>query len=137
MEWKFEIETKARGKERPRVNTMTKQAYTPHKTKNYEDLIKYMFLHKYGVKTKPSEKEIALKIIATFEPPKSLSKKKRQELIDGEFGYLHKPDTDNIAKAVLDALNKVVYKDDNQVANLLVIKKYGATDKVEIEIKEL
>ena len=137
MEWNLEIPIRARGKERPRVNTMTRQAYTPQKTKFYEDTIKYMFLKKYGVKTKPSEKEIALKIIATFEPPKSLSKKKRQELIDGEFGYLHKPDTDNIAKAILDALNGVAYKDDNQVANLLVIKKYGVTDNVEITIREI
>ena len=137
MEWNLEIKIKPQGKERPRVNTMTRQAYTPHKTKFYEETIKYMFLHKYGSKNEPSAKEIAMKIIATFEPPKSMSKKKRQELIDGEFGYLHKPDSDNIAKAVLDSLNKIVYKDDSQVANLLVIKKYGAEDKIEIEIKEI
>ena len=66
-----------------------------------------------------------------------LSKKKQQELIAGEFGYLHKPDSDNIAKAILDSLNEIVYKDDNQVADLLVIKKYGQEDKVKIEIREL
>jgi len=137
MNWKFEVLTRAIGKERPRVNTITRQAYTPHKTKNYEELIKYSFIQKYGVRSQPSENEIALKITAIFKPPKSLSKKKQQELIDGEFGYLHKPDADNIAKAILDSLNGLVYKDDNQVADLLVIKKYGIEDKVEIEIHEL
>lgn len=35
---------------------------------------------------------------------------------------LHKPDADNIAKAVLDALNRVAFRDDSQVVRLVVEK---------------
>lgn len=35
---------------------------------------------------------------------------------------LQKPDADNIAKLVMDALNGVAYEDDSQVVALLVLK---------------
>ena len=63
--------------------------------------------------------------------------KKYKELIDGRFVYLHKPDTDNVAKVILDSLNGLAYKDDNQVSCLLVIKEYAETSKVEVEIEYL
>jgi Holliday junction resolvase RusA-like endonuclease len=38
-------------------------------------------------------------------------------------GYLGRQDLDNIAKIVLDALKGVLFKDDSQVARLLLFKK--------------
>ena len=48
--------------------------------------------------------------------------------------YLKKPDCDNIAKIILDSLNGIAFKDDNQVSKLEVNKVYGTEDKVEVEI---
>ena len=48
-----------------------------------------------------------------------------------------KPDCDNIAKIVLDALNKIAYKDDAQVAELSVKKRYAAAAKVFVHIEEI
>ena len=137
MTYQLTIHEKAIGKERPRFNMYQKRTYTPTKTKKYEETIKYMFRQKYGQKFNPSENEIYIKIDATYAPPKSYSKKKRQMLIDGQVGYTQKPDCDNIAKAVLDALNGVVWKDDKQVVGLLVFKTYGEEDKINIEIREV
>lgn len=130
---RFEILGKPTGKGRPRLGKYG--TYTPQKTKDYEELVKLSFKSKY--KVEPSEKEIKMKITAVFEPPRRLSKKKRAELIDWEQGYMHKPDIDNIAKIILDALNDLAYKDDNQVTALLVFKQYGTTDKVVVEMEEL
>ena len=50
---------------------------------------------------------------------------------------LQKPDVDNIAKLVLDALNEVAYQDDSQVSQLAVLKhqrERGATPKTIITI---
>ncbi len=82
------------------------------------------------------EKEIFMKIKAYFEPPKSTSKKIRQILIQG-MGYRHKPDIDNITKIVLDGLNGVAYKDDNQITKIEVEKIYNETSCIEVEINYL
>lgn len=41
-----------------------------------------------------------------------------------------KPDADNYAKCVLDALNKWLWKDDQQVVDLRVTKVYAASDEM-------
>lgn len=137
MRYNFTVNTKAIGKERPRFNMYSKTTYTPQKTKIYEEKIKNTFHEKYGFKINPSANEIYIKIDVEYAPPKSYSKKKRQELIDCKQGYMHKPDVDNIAKAVLDALNGIVWLDDKQVVGLLALKAYGKEDKINIEILEV
>lgn len=50
-----------------------------------------------------------------------------------------KPDADNLAKAVLDALTQLggYWRDDSQVARLLVDKVYGSTPGCLIRIEEI
>ena len=48
-----------------------------------------------------------------------------------------KPDVDNLAKIVLDSLNKIAYDDDVQVCRLLVEKRYGETPQVLVRLSEL
>lgn len=136
---KLEILGKPMGKQRPRLSKFG--AYTPQKTVNYETLIKYLFTQKYP-NFKPYEGELRAKITAIFEVPKSYSKKKREALLpilgieNSGAGYTHKPDCDNIAKIVLDALNGLAYKDDSQITALLVFKEYGEQAKVIVEVEE-
>ena len=137
MKYRFEILERAIGKERPRVNRRTGAVYTPTKTSSFEKKVQWAFKAKYNIAEKPSEKEFKVKIIAYFKPAKDLSKKKKQELIDGEFGFLYRPDSDNIAKAILDSLNGLAYKDDSQVASLSICKLYGAENKIIVELEEI
>ena len=44
---------------------------------------------------------------------------------------------DNVAKAVLDAINGVAWHDDSQVAELIVRKSYGTAVATEVTIAEL
>lgn len=61
-------------------------------------------------------------ILCYFEIEKN-STKKETEQKSGSF-YTKKPDADNIAKGVQDALTEIVFNDDNQVAVLNVEKYY-------------
>ena len=45
-----------------------------------------------------------------------------------------RPDVDNYAKAVMDALNGIAYNDDSQVACLTSRKQYAAAHGVLIQI---
>lgn len=130
---RFEILGKPTGKGRPRLGKYS--TYTPQKTRDYEELVKLSFKNKY--KVEPSEKEIRMKITAVFEPPRRLSKKKRAELIENKVGYTKRSDIDNICKIILDALNKIAYKDDSQVVELEARKEYGKQNIVYVSIEEV
>lgn len=136
MKYSFEIKEKAIGKERPRYSARTHRMYTPTKTSSFEEKVQWAFKSKYNIKSEPSIKPFKAKIIAIFKPAESLSKKKKEELLF-KIKYTKRPDADNIAKAILDSLNGLVYKDDSQVSALLVLKDYGIENKVIVELEEL
>jgi len=46
-----------------------------------------------------------------------------------------KPDCDNIAKIICDALNGIVYHDDSQVVDLEIRKYYSDEPKVKIRME--
>ena len=56
-------------------------------------------------------------------------------MLSGWKNPTRKPDTDNIAKICLDALNGVAYDDDSQVTVLLVLKKWSERERVEIVLE--
>lgn len=136
MNYKFEINERAIGKERPRYSSKTGRMYTPEATRSFEEKVKWSFTSKYNVSMKLSEKPFKAKITAIFKPADSLSKKKKEELIR-KVDYTHKPDVDNIAKIILDSLNGLAYKDDSQVTALLVFKDYGEENKIIVELEEI
>ena len=65
--------------------------------------------------------------------PKSWTQAKRARALDGQE-IPGKPDLDNVAKAVLDALNAVVYSDDVQVTRLLVTKQYSLEPRLVVNV---
>ena len=82
------------------------------------------------------ESRVEIEITAHFKIPKNTSKANAEKMLNGEISPTKKPDIDNIAKVVLDALNKFVIRDDNQVSKLIVTKKYDEEDKIFVEIRE-
>ena len=135
MIYEFEIPGKITGKGRPRINTNTAIAYTPAKTKDYEELIKQYFILKYR-KIQPLEGRLAVTIKAYFGIPKSTSKTNKEEMLQGNMSPVKKPDIDNIAKITLDALNKLAFKDDNQITKLMIEKEYAEEEKVYVKIEQ-
>lgn len=85
--YEIEIQEEITGKQRPRMNTYTGKAYTPTKTKNYEYLVRQIFVYKYP-NYKPIEGRVTMTIIAYFDIPKSTSKKKEAEMLSGGISQL-------------------------------------------------
>ena len=135
MLYEFEVIGDIIGKERPRVNTYNNIVYTPTKTKDYETLIQEYFKIKYK-NFEMLTNRISVEIIAYIKIPKNTSKKKIEEMLNGNISPTRKPDIDNIAKTILDAMNKFVFKDDNLVSKIYVEKKYGEEEKVYVKIEE-
>lgn len=135
IRYELEIPEAITGKARPRMNTYIGSVYTPTKTKNYEYLVRQLFVYKYP-DYKPIEGRVTMTIIAYFDVPKSTSKKKEAEMLCGGISPTKKPDWDNIGKIISDALNKFAFKDDAQIIDVRIFKKYAKTPKVIVKINE-
>lgn len=133
--YEFEMIGEPVGKARPRMNTRTGRAYTPTNTKLYEYSLRQWFIRDYPY-FKPIETRVKVTIVAYFGIPKSTSKKKEAEMLQGNISPTKKPDADNIIKIVLDAMNKFAFKDDTQVTKLEIEKKYDKTPRIYIKIEE-
>lgn len=136
---KFAIIGKPQGKQRARVSTFGgyAKAYTPQETVAYENRIMYAFKQAVDGKTSPYwEMPVIVQIRAFYGIPKSFSKRKKEEALNGILRPQTKPDIDNVVKVVCDALNSVAYKDDTQVIKVVAEKYYADEPRVEVEIDE-
>jgi Holliday junction resolvase RusA-like endonuclease len=109
--------------------------YTPAATMAYEAEIARLAEKAMG-ELQLLATPISLRVVAHHAIPPSWPKRKQLLAMDGEI-IPGKPDLDNVAKAVLDALNGVVYVDDKQVIKLVAEKKYSLDPRVEVYVHEV
>jgi Holliday junction resolvase RusA-like endonuclease len=69
--------------------------------------------------------------------PKSYSKKRTEACLSGLERPTKKPDWDNVAKSICDAMNGIVYQDDTQIVDAYVTKVYSANSGVDVGVKEI
>lgn len=124
------------GKGRPKFSRRGNftTTYTPEKTVNFENLVKLSFMQAGCEKLSGP---LSAHITACFPIPKSASKKMHRQMADGYALHTKRPDADNIAKSVLDALNDVAFDDDSQVAALSVVKRFSETPQTMVYIHEM
>ena len=114
---------------------MNGRSYTPHKTADYERHVRECYLKSRQPKLTGA---IYAEITAYFPIPKSTSKKKTAEMQQGFVYHVKRPDADNVAKSILDALNGVAFDDDSAVFHLRITKRYddGTGPRVEVGLFE-
>lgn len=124
-----------KGKGRPRFSNRGGfvRAYTPKTTQDYEDAIRGCYMEQCGEKL---EGALCIEITGRFNPPKSATKSQKALMLAGQIPFTHKPDCDNLAKVVLDALNGIAYEDDRQITRLSVRKEYAEFPEVRVRIKK-
>jgi Holliday junction resolvase RusA-like endonuclease len=120
----FNVPGKPVGKQRPRFSRKTGRAYTPKETATYENLIRLAFAEEYDFK-EPTGQPVRLSVVAIFPIPKSWAKKKQIAAEELRI-FPGKPDADNILKAVQDAGNGVIWKDDALIETACISKRYGS-----------
>jgi Holliday junction resolvase RusA-like endonuclease len=129
----FEVPGDPRGKQRPRFSRKSGRAYTPAETVNYEALIK-LSARQQMQDLPPTEAAVVIAIDVACPIPQSFSKKKRASALAGEIYPTTKPDIDNIAKIVADALNAIVWKDDKQIVRALLAKHYSERPHLRVSV---
>ena len=115
------------GKGRPRV--VRGHAFTPERTRKCEDEIRIAFKRSAAFQrwdspliSRPDPVEV--KIIAFMPIPRSWAKSKKSAAFEDQFPHTSRPDADNLAKTVLDALNGLAWDDDSQIVSLTVDKRF-------------
>lgn len=85
----------------------------------------------------PIECPLALKLNFFFPRPKKHRRSNGELKPNAPLFYTQKPDADNVAKAVMDALTMLgMWNDDSQICRLTVTKHFALQPGVQIEIKE-
>ena len=121
---RFEVEGEPVGQSRPRMNRKG-WLYKTDKDKKYEELIEATYnnvtdYYKF-------DGAVYVRIDAYLKIPQRTKLKYPTK----------KPDADNIAKIIMDGLNKVAWDDDKQVVKLVVNKLWSNEPRVEVTISEV
>lgn len=77
---------------------------------------------------------VIMDVVFYVKVPKGFSGKKRQAALNNELYPTKRPDRDNYLKLTQDALNGVVYKDDAQIVDGSVAKRYSLIEGLRIEV---
>ena len=123
----FCVQTQPFGKQRARTfydkRSGKMRSITPEKTRSFEDLVRWSYAAAGGQYL--GSAQVSVHITGFYAIPKSFTKRQRKEALEDRIRPATKPDADNCAKAILDALNGVCYLDDRQVVSLHVEKHYS------------
>lgn len=120
----FTVSGDPQGKARPRF--VNGRVYTPQRTRDYEAEVRQAYMQTFKA-LNPIPGAVRLEVQADFRVPKS---GKHQPA----SWCLKRPDADNIAKAVLDALNGIAFADDAQVCDVRVVKRWADESQVTVKV---
>jgi Holliday junction resolvase RusA-like endonuclease len=134
----FTVPGQPYGKGRPRIGRVAGHArmFTPEKTANYENLVK-LFAKQAMAGAPLIEGALQVDMAIECQIPASWSGAKQKRAAACEIVPTTKPDIDNVIKAVFDAMNGVVWKDDVQCCSVCVSKRYSLTPGVTVSVRAL
>ena len=116
----------AQGRPRVRVHEGMAHVYDPAKSRHYKKEVSVV-ARSVAISDMPWTGPVFVRIKAVYALPKSYHRKKHPV---GWRVKATKPDVDNIAKTVLDAIQGILIKDDSQVV-VLDVRKWTAPQGVE------
>lgn len=127
--------------------TRAGRMYTPAKTRKWKEHVSRTAIAaaaEAGIE-QPLTGPLRLTVSFSLPIPRSWPKKVRNKALLNQLLPASKPDVDNLAKAVMDAINDctnaegwpLIWKDDCQVCSLIAAKRYGATSFVTVAIEEI
>jgi Holliday junction resolvase RusA-like endonuclease len=83
----------------------------------------------------PLEGPLSLSLRFRFPIRKTGTKASKAAKAAGEIAPTVKPDWDNAAKSICDALNGVVFRDDSQIVRAFVTKVYSDRPGVDVRVE--
>jgi Holliday junction resolvase RusA-like endonuclease len=85
---------------------------------------------------KPIEGPVLVDIMFYMPIPKT-SKIQARNMANGAILPIKRPDVDNLAYLITNAMKGIFYEDDSQIVDLLLHKRYGEQTKTVVKVIEL
>lgn len=131
----FTIPGDVQAQQRPKFSRMGKgvSVRDPKESKDYKAFVRLV-----AAEYAPEElivEPVKLNISVYRKIPKSFSKKKNNEAVEGILRPITKPDIDNLVKGIKDGCSKVLWHDDSQVISLVANKYYSDNPRAEVTIE--
>lgn len=139
MQISFVVNGEPVGKGRPRFSKHGGfvKTYSPEKTVNYETLVRLEYERQCEGVFFEKGVPLRMDVMAYYSIPKSVSNKKRLQMLENKIRPMKKPDSSNVLKAIEDALNLVAYHDDVQIVETLIERRYADVPCVVVTITQL
>lgn len=109
-------------------------SYSPKQNTNYMTSVKMCYMEQAEGFRFEDDEQLTITIIAYKSIPKTMTKKKLALIKANKLFPITKPDCDNISKVICDGLNKLAFRDDSQITDLIVKKRYDEVPRVYVEI---
>lgn len=134
----FVVPGQPQGKGRSRIGRVGNHArmFTPAKTVAYEGLIAHAAAQAMDGAAL-MDGAVMVSLFMHCQIPASWSTKKRSAALSGSIFPTTKPDADNCAKAAFDGMNGVVFRDDVQVVECHIRKRYSDTPRLVIGVEAI
>lgn len=121
---------------RPKATVVQGRAtvYDPKKSRDFKRDVKAVAQSYVPEQLLTGPLELTIKI---FRPvPKSMSKKKREQALEGKLLPTKKPDLKNYVAGIEDALENLLYANDSQIVRYGpdTGKYYGDPPRIEVEV---
>ena len=127
----IELAGEPKGKGRAR-STRAGITYTPAATRSHENALAWAATRAMRGRS-PLLVALQVTVKAYMSVPRSWSKRQQARALDGVIRPTTRPDADNILK-MLDALNRIVWRDDAQIVCLELSKHYSERPRTLIEV---
>ena len=111
------------------------RAWPDARTANAETWVKSCAIDQVGTPLLDGPLAITLTIGVTI--PRSWPKKRQAAARDGYLRPTGKPDFDNTSKLICDALNKIVWRDDSQITDVLFAKVYAEVPATVLVVRQV
>jgi Holliday junction resolvase RusA-like endonuclease len=111
------------------------QTYTDNKTRDFEAKVAEAAKIVMGV-SDPLGTPLKVFLQFILPIPASVTKKRLKSILDGLEVHTKKPDLDNLIKATIDGMDKIVFDNDSQIVNISATKKYGTHPRTDILVME-
>jgi len=109
--------------------------YTPKKTAQFEQDVRQVARAEMQY-ADPMYGPVSIVFKAFFAPPSSWPNWKQEAALAGALAHTAKPDVDNLVKTAQDAMNGIVFVDDQNIFRMFVLKGYSTSPHISVRVDE-